>query len=179
MQQTERLDADPLERPYDPRGRRSRRPVVGVLIAGLVVAAAVGLYAWQQRQAAPPVIVQAPPAPPPAPGIAPQPNVAPPVRHPIEAVAPRAEPATLPSLADSDASMREAISGLITAKAFEALVQSDGSVRRFVATVDNMPRTELAATCVRSSRRPARSRPWGRTAAGRSVSTTPTATRRT
>lgn len=145
MQQTERLDADPLERPYDPRGRRSPRPMVGVVIAGLVVVAAVGLYAWQQRPAPPPVVVQAPPAPPAAPGIAPQPNVAPPVRHPIEAVAPRAEPATLPSLADSDATMREAISGLITAKAFEALVQSDGFVRRFVATVDNMPRTELAA----------------------------------
>ena len=145
MQPSERLDADPLERPYDPRRRTSRRPVVGVAIAAVVVAAAVGLYAWQQRHAAPPVVVQSPPAPPAAPGIAPQPNVAPSVRHPIEAVAPRAEPAALPSLADSDATMREAISGLITAKAFEALVQSDGFVRRFVATVDNMPRTELAA----------------------------------
>jgi len=145
MQETERLDADPLERPYDPRRRRTSRPLVGVLVAGLVVVAAAGLYVWQQRHAAPPVIAQAPPAAPAAPGVAPQPNVAPPVRHPIEAVAPHGEAAALPSLAESDTAMRDAISGLITAKAFEALVQSDRFVRRFVATVDNMPRTELAA----------------------------------
>src|SRR6478736_4627178 len=88
MQETDRLGADPLERPYDPRASRSRRPVIGLAVAAIVVGAAVGLYAWQQRHAPPAVVVQAPPTAPPAPGIAPQPNVAPAVRHPIEAVAP-------------------------------------------------------------------------------------------
>ena len=144
MQQTERLDDGPLDRPFDPRARRPRRPLLGLAIAVLVVAGAAGLVVWQQRQAAVPTVATVPAAPPSAPAIAPQPNVTPAVRHPIEAVTPPG-PTPLPSLADSDASMREAIAGLITAKAFEQLVQSDHFVRRFVATVDNLPRTTLSA----------------------------------
>ena len=87
MQQTEPFDAGTLDRPFDPRARRTRKPLVGLLIAAAIVAGAAGLVVWQQRHAAPPVVATAPP-PPAVPGIAPQPNVAPAVRHPIEAVAP-------------------------------------------------------------------------------------------
>ena len=145
MEQGDRLDTGPLERPYDPRARRTRRPLVGLVAAALVVAVAAGLVVWQQRRAAPPVVAVAPSPPATAPGIAPQPNVAPAVRHPIEAVAPPPAPATLPSLADSDTALREALAGLITEKAFEQLVQSDRFVRRFVATVATLPRTADAA----------------------------------
>jgi DUF3014 family protein len=145
MQHTERLDAGTLERPFDPRPRRTRKPVVGLIIAALIVAGAAGLLVWQQRHAQPSVVAAAPPAAAPTPGIAPQPSVMPPVRHPIEAVAAPAEPAALPALADSDAALRDAVSALITAKAFDQLAQSDHFVRRFVATVDNVPRTTLAA----------------------------------
>jgi hypothetical protein len=46
----------------------------------------------------------------------------------------------LPSLDNSDAMMRETVSGLLGRKAFEAMVYPSQLVRRIVATVDNLPR---------------------------------------
>jgi hypothetical protein len=55
--------------------------------------------------------------------------------------APAAEPATaLPSLENSDALMRETVSGLVGRKSFEAMVYPSQLIRRIVATVDNLPR---------------------------------------
>jgi hypothetical protein len=46
----------------------------------------------------------------------------------------------LPSLDNSDAMMRETVSGLVGRKAFEAMVYPSQLIRRIVATVDNLPR---------------------------------------
>ena len=55
--------------------------------------------------------------------------------------APSVEPRMpLPSLDNSDAMMRETVSGLLGRKAFEAMVYPSQLVRRIVATVDNLPR---------------------------------------
>src|SRR5262245_25001958 len=52
-----------------------------------------------------------------------------------------AEPAKpLPSLENSDALMRETVSGLVGRKAFTAMVHPTELIRRIVATVDNLPR---------------------------------------
>ena len=52
-----------------------------------------------------------------------------------------AEPARpLPSLENSDALMRETVSGLVGRKAFTAMVHPTELIRRIVATVDNLPR---------------------------------------
>jgi DUF3014 family protein len=52
-----------------------------------------------------------------------------------------AEPAkALPSLENSDALMRDTVSGLVGRKAFEAMVYPSQLIRRIVATVDNLPR---------------------------------------
>ncbi len=53
---------------------------------------------------------------------------------------PAAAAAPLPSLDNSDAMMRESVSGLVGRKAFEAMVYPSQLVRRIVATVDNLPR---------------------------------------
>jgi hypothetical protein len=60
---------------------------------------------------------------------------------PQPAAAIPAEPAMpLPTLENSDALMRETVSGLVGPKAFEAMVYPKELVRRIVATVDNLPR---------------------------------------
>ena len=59
---------------------------------------------------------------------------------PEPAQAPAAEAKALPSLENSDAMMRESVSGLVGRKAFAAMVHPTELVRRIVATVDNLPR---------------------------------------
>jgi hypothetical protein len=51
-----------------------------------------------------------------------------------------AQAKALPSLENSDALMRENVSGLVGRKAFTAMVHPTELVRRIVATVDNLPR---------------------------------------
>ncbi len=146
MEHSDRLETGTLERPVEPRRHAGAGPLAaGLGIAVVVLAVAAGLYAWRRGS------VPDAPAPQTAaavqvPAVAPQPNLAPPVRHPIEAISAPSNPsAELPSLAQSDATMREALAGLITAKTLDQLVQSDQFVRRFVATVDNLPRSTLSA----------------------------------
>jgi hypothetical protein len=149
MEHTDRFDAGELTRPVDPRrDRTSSGRALGVLLALLLVGAlAVAWYVWQQRNAVPPAAPQAPVAQAPLPGVAPQPNLGPAVRHPIESVAPPAAEAArpLPVLADSDADLREALAGLLSAGIVEQLLQPDRLVRRFVATIDNLPRQGMSA----------------------------------
>jgi hypothetical protein len=67
-----------------------------------------------------------------------------PTPQPAQAAAvepPAAEPAKpLPNLDNSDALMRETVSGLVGRKAFDAMVYPTQLIRRIVATVDNLPR---------------------------------------
>lgn len=150
MEHTERLDDDELmSRPIDPRrGRSAPARALGAIVLLLAVAAlAVALYLWRQREnVAPP-----PPAPPvaqaPAPGVAPQPNFGPTVQHPIEPVAPRSGEAAAPppALADSDPVVQDALGALLGAGPIERLLYPDRTIRRIVATVDNLPRASLSA----------------------------------
>jgi hypothetical protein len=112
-------------------------------VAGMVaalVAAVAGYWYLTKPQVVtppPPPVVKAEPAPP-----APAEPV---IEHPVEAVqqeAPPREP--LPSLADSDSSLLSAISSLIGAKRVQDWIYPDGLVRRFVATIDNLPREKAA-----------------------------------
>ena len=133
-------------------GRQSRSTATGSTawrIAGLaaVVAVAAAAYWWWQRQAQPP----AAPAPPPAVETPSAPAAAaePAIRHPIEdartALAPSGEARDqLPAMSDSDAAIRAALSGLPGAFAFERLFHPEEIVRRFVATVDNLPRRSVS-----------------------------------
>lgn len=58
--------------------------------------------------------------------------------HPVDALA---EPdVALPALAESDTFIAKAITELLGRKSVASFLQLDGFVRRFVATVDNLPR---------------------------------------
>lgn len=127
---------------------------IGIGIGVAAVMAAGGYVWWQQRQQA----AVAPPAPPPvaqAPAAEPAASVpqVPAVKYPIEAAAsavaaapaagdaPRPVP---PSLAQSDDYMRDALQALLGKSTVLAMLQTDGFVRRVVATVDNLPRSHAA-----------------------------------
>jgi hypothetical protein len=105
----------------------------------LVLALGVGgaaYYFWPQRDLFGPAPLASAPAKAEAPAPA-EPQARPPA--PVEAIS--AEPAIpLPSLENSDAMMRETVSGLVGREAFEAMVYPTELVRRIVATVDNLPR---------------------------------------
>ncbi len=109
----------------------------GLTAVSIVAALGAGTWYWLDQSAAPPppppAVAAKPPAPPPAP---PGPQIA----HPIEAAA----PVTLPALAESDAFVSEALIGLLGNKAVLSLLQTDGFVRRVVATVDNLARPHAA-----------------------------------
>jgi hypothetical protein len=121
------LRAIPPDDPYqrtDPRIERSTGAGRMVLLLGvLLLAGGLGWYLWSKYHATPPAPVgETPPAPtaeaPKEPGI----------QHPIESTAP-AEP--LPTLAESDKAI---------AAAFARMMVNQDFVRRFVITVDNLPR---------------------------------------
>jgi hypothetical protein len=105
------------------------------LLIGVVAAVAVaGYYFWRKNQAAapapPPAVVQPAPAPP----------VGERVEHPVEAVPQQ----PLPSLADSDPALREALEQLLADRAQRELFLVERIVRRIVATVDNLPRPKVS-----------------------------------
>jgi len=102
----------------------------------LVIAAGVGIWAYLHRKPAPePVITAAtePAAPAPAADAA-----APPViEHPVAA---EAATAPLPTLPESDAPVATELQQVFGAPAVAAWLVPDQVLRRFVATVDNLPR---------------------------------------
>ena len=116
------------------------------IFAGIVLllaAAAAGYWFFLRppepvasREFAPPPVAQAPVAP------APPPALEPAIKHPLETPPP--EPAQpLPALGDSDASVADALSGLLGAKPFAEFFDLQNLVRRIVVTVDNLPRAKL------------------------------------
>ena len=116
------------------------------LILLAVVAAAV--YFWLRREEAPPAKpapaepprAEAPSAAPPAP---PPPAALEPPRHPIEqaeAPPPPVQAAPLPPLGESDKVIQETLLGLVGRDAVLKFLNVGDYVRRFVATVDNLPR---------------------------------------
>ncbi|MCZ7566202.1 MAG: DUF3014 domain-containing protein [Burkholderiales bacterium] len=123
-----------------------------VPLAALIVAAVLYLWLAQPREeaptpspAAPPAQAQSGPSAAQAPA-APAPP-APEARQPVEAAAPPAEPEVasaapqpLPSLGESDRAVQEALLGLVGKEAVLDFFNVGDHVRRFVATVDNLPR---------------------------------------
>lgn len=105
-----------------------------ILIVGAVVIILGGVAAyffWPQTQpVSEPVHVQAPPlAPPPAP--------TPPPPPPQVIETPPAPP--LPTLADSDKFILDALAGLVGNKSLMKLFHTDRFIHNFVATIDNLP----------------------------------------
>jgi len=110
-------------------------------IAVLVAAGVGALYYWKSTRE-----TAAVPSPPPvatAPTPSPTEPTAPTIQHPIPEAPPPAKP--LPALADSDPAAQEALASLFGAESLAKAFNTDAAVRRFVATVDNLPRKTAAA----------------------------------
>jgi hypothetical protein len=112
-----------------------RRQVV--IAATALIAAGVAYYWWDTLS---------PPAP--VPAVAPAATAAG-VQHPLAPVS----GAPLPPLADSDGALGAAVAALVHAAALPDLFYPDRLARRWVATIDNLPREQVAAE-VRALRPP-------------------------
>jgi hypothetical protein len=66
------------------------------------------------------------------------------IRHPVEHEQPM-PPTPLPTLDQSDARLMQALGQLMDQRSLRSLLQTDGLVRRFVATVDNLQRKHAAS----------------------------------
>jgi len=116
------------------------KPIIGVAAAVVVVAA--GTWYWlQSRQASlprVPVTAQQPPA-------AAEP-AGPAIENPLpEGQGTAAGMGPLPTLADSDAAISEALGGLVGAAAVKDYLLPESIIRHIVVTVDNLPRPKAAA----------------------------------
>jgi len=127
---------DPADR-YRPRGT-STGTIVAIIVA-LLIGGGFAWWRWSQQPAdTPPAVATQPPeAPPDAPA---QPEPAPPEaaaepEHPVD----QAEAALEPS-PDADRQVQAALTELLGRKSVLTFLQVDDFVRRFVATVDNLPR---------------------------------------
>jgi hypothetical protein len=113
-----------------------------VWLAVLIVAGVGALYYWKNVREEP-----QPPAPPPPVAAAPEPTPQaakpPAIEHPIPEAPPPEKP--LPSLAESDAAAHDALAKLFGAEALAKAFNTDAAIRRFVVTVDNLPRKTAAA----------------------------------
>jgi hypothetical protein len=114
------------------------KPVIGVAAAVVVVAAGTWYY-LENRQAEPP---RAPAAAQPAPAEPPAETA---VQHPLP-TAPddSASKVALPSLADSDAAIIDALNQVIGVSAVKEYLVPENIVRHLVVTIDNLPRQKVA-----------------------------------
>ncbi|VTU26057.1 DUF3014 domain-containing protein [Variovorax sp. PBL-E5] len=130
--------------PTEFRPGRESSPWTFVIIVLVLIAAGAGWWYGSQRQVEPPPPPPAASAPPsdnpPAPAPA---AVASGPQNPVDALA--APDAALPALADADAQVSAALTDLLGKKSVASFLQLDGFVRRFVATVDNLPRAQAPA----------------------------------
>lgn len=126
-----------------PPPSRSRLPLVIMIV---VLLSAAGYFGWsypQRAQQAPPDAQPAlVPSPPPLalPSLADAPAALPAIEHPVEP--PASDNAALPALGDSDALLSEGLAVLLGRTNLLGFLQLDGFVRRAVATVDSLPRSQ-------------------------------------
>ena len=110
--------------------------------ATVVVGTGLGGFYWyqQQRQAPPPLHPPVAAAPPMAPADAvPAPQL-PAIQHPIEAAQAASEPlAGLPPVDQANGIVESALIDLLGRKPVLSFLDTDGFVRRVVASVDNLP----------------------------------------
>jgi Protein of unknown function (DUF3014) len=119
---------------------------LGVAVLSAAVVAGGGWWWWKQKQAAPAVASVEAPVAAPAPAVSPAASAPPAVRYPIEAAASEPTEVKLPaSPADADKLVGDALVDLIGRKDVQTFLQIDGVVRRFVATVDNLGRSQAPA----------------------------------
>ena len=122
------------------------RTVLWVVPVAVVAVGAVGYLLWQETRE-----VELKPEPPrvEAPAPSPAAPAEPQVRHPIEQAQPQAQErpadtAPLPTLAESDQLVQDALTSLLGADSVRTFLNVDGFVRRVVVTVDNLPRKKVA-----------------------------------
>jgi len=123
-----------------------------VIVVAVILAAAFGWWRWSLQKEAPaaPPVVSAPP-PLAAPADTPPPVAVGP-QNPVDALA---EPeAALPALNDADGRVTAALNELLGKKSVGAFLEAGGFVRRFVATVDNLPRAQAPARMWPAQRAP-------------------------
>jgi hypothetical protein len=114
------------------------KPIIGVA-AAVVVIAAGGWYYLYSRHAAPP---HAPVAAQPVPA---QPPAEPAIQHPVPAdEGDSASKVPLPTLADSDTAIGDALSKVIGASAVKDYLLPESIIRHLVVTIDNLPRQKVA-----------------------------------
>lgn len=115
-----------------------------ILLLGIVVALGLGIVFWLYEPEAPEpeqVVVALPPPPP----TAVMPPPLPVERYPIAAVEASATPAPVIDIEQSDALYRQALAKLFGEKSLNGYFYSERMIRRFVATIDNLPRHEAPA----------------------------------
>ncbi|MEP6885236.1 MAG: DUF3014 domain-containing protein [Gammaproteobacteria bacterium] len=111
------------------------KPMIGVAAAVLVIAAGTWYYLQNRHAEAPTVAAQ--PLLPAAP-------VEPAIEHPVPAAEESAANGPLPSLADSDASLSDALVKIAGASAVKDYLVPESIVRHVVVTIDNLPRQKVA-----------------------------------
>ena len=114
------------------------KPVIGVA-ALVVVIAAGGWYYLRHRNTAPPT-----PAPAAAPVVARAASDEIAIQHPLPTTAGADVSGPVPSLADSDAAFRDALTRITGADAVSGYVRPDAIIRNLVVTIDNLPRQKVA-----------------------------------
>jgi hypothetical protein len=131
------LEVLPDDRPLFQREKPARRSALPVVMVAIVALAAAGYYLWRMRE--PPSL---PAAPTPATETRPaaQASAEPRIEHPLEAQS----PAQLPELGASDAAIHDALTALAGKPSFEQLLVPQDFIRHVVATVDNLPRKNVA-----------------------------------
>lgn len=129
-----------------PPPSRSRLPL---LIVVLVLLSAAGYFGWPYLQRAQQTLTDAQPALAPSPPVSPAAppelaDVPPAIEYPVEQ--PASDSAVLPALGESDALLSERLAALLGRKSLLDFLQLDGFVRRAVATVDNLPRSQASSS---------------------------------
>jgi hypothetical protein len=113
------------------------KPAIGVAAAVVVVAASTWFYLHSRHAVLPraPAATQQPAEPP----------VEPAIQHPLpEAPADSASKAPLPLLADSDASLRDALGAVSGSAGVTDYLLPENIIRHLVVTIDNLPRQKVA-----------------------------------
>jgi hypothetical protein len=113
------------------------KPVIGVAAAVVLIAAGTWYYLQSRHAELPPAAAQAPPPAQPAQSGEPA------IQHPV----PQGEAAAkgpLPTLADSDAAIGDALGQLVGAAAMKDYWLPENIVRHIAVTVDNLPRPKAA-----------------------------------